>query len=90
MSPTHLTTDLVQAGPDTRNLGAQQHLSPTVHTPPSAQEGTSLQAQLALQPRRKSLSGSQTRKEPETNAASDGQWREFYYYPIITLGSMPK
>lgn len=43
-----------------------------------------------LQPRRKSLSGSQTRKEPETNAASDGQWREFYYYPIITLGSVPK
>lgn len=44
----------------------------------------------ARQPRRKSLSGSQTRKEPETNAASDWQWREFYYYPIITLGSVPK
>lgn len=33
---------------------------------------------------------SSRRSEPETNAATDWQWREFYYYPIITLGSEPK
>lgn len=27
---------------------------------------------------------------PQTNAATDWQWRDFYYYSIITLGSVPK
>lgn len=27
---------------------------------------------------------------PQTNAATNWQWRDFYYYSIITLGSVPK
>lgn len=31
--------------------------------------------------------GGSRQSGPETNAATGWQWREFYYYPIITLGS---
>lgn len=40
--------------------------------------------------RRKEVSAAPDGREPETNAATDWQWREFYYYPIITLGSEPR
>lgn len=72
--------------PQRKDSGAREHPSPTACT--SKKQGTAppLLAQRARCSRRDPGTG----KEPGTNAATDWQWREFYYYPIITLGSVPK
>lgn len=90
MSPTRLITDLPQAGPNTRTP-VHTNIQTPLPAPPKAKDSTSRPGPAGmLQPRRKSLRGAQIGKEPGTNAATDWQWREFYYYPIITLGSVPK
>lgn len=87
----HLTTDLAQAGPTQGSRGMEMSMS-TAAPLEKRRQAPPLAAQLAScsRTRRKSQRGFQTGSEPGTNAASEWQWREFYYYPIITLGSVPK
>lgn len=86
-------TDLPRAGQAPTQGIRCTRMSEPLGLHPSKSKGEHLPSRPSwrLQPRRKSLRGSQTGKEPGTNAATtDCQWREFYYYPIITLGSVPK
>lgn len=89
MSPTRPTTDLPKQD-STRETRHRQRPSPTACSPPKA--GTSPPSPAGLlQPhtrtrRRGSLwEAPQMGNEPGTKTATDQQWREFYYYPIITL-----
>ena len=79
-------------GTNTRNPGHGNVHVKTAAPLQKRRRAPPLAAQLAScsRTRRKSQRGFQTGNEPGTDAASEWQWREFYYYPIITLGSVPK
>ena len=78
-------------GTNTRTWGTEMSMSAAAPLQ-KRRRAPPLAAQLAScsRTRRKSQRGFQTGSEPGTNVASQWQWREFYYYPIITLGSVPK
>lgn len=65
---------------------------PGACTPPTAEESTSGVAQLLRRclTQESHCAAPQPENKPGTEAATGWQWREFYYYPIITLGSVPK
>lgn len=87
---THPNTDLSRHGPEKKLVQSGIQVSAPVPLQKwRSGAGSSNHACACWEPAGNPR-GSQTGSEPGTQAATNWQWCEFYYYPIITLGSVPK